>query len=238
MKFLLLLPFFLRPKTVKNALQSIKDSPYKDWNLAFICDSPEIPGKPVVEEMFNEEELNKTKFYSTGDTAEQKRIQGQSRFGQFMNLAIKESNADIVLMVNDDDALFPSHLNHLNKYYQEHPEVFYSYGHIILFNPLEEDFNVIKHRTEASEYLKHYGPIDPFCRLDSSQVSWRRVCNIEGNCWFHEFKTSNQDACMWEQLRQKYGLCVFNGGIMSFKGWHNKRLGYTRHVNNPYGDTE
>ena len=120
-KILVLLFYYNRPNLVKIALKSILEHSYSNWEIAFIDDASEIPGKTIVEELLKEH-LNKIKFYNTNDSIENKLSRGQehgSIFGKYAQIAVEESDADYVLMLCDDDALYPGYLENLNKYFKE-----------------------------------------------------------------------------------------------------------------------
>lgn len=224
LNFLILLLYCNRPVLVKNALQSIAESTYDNYEVAVIDDSPECPIRPTIEQHFPQL-LPKCKFYETNDSKESKLARGNSIFGQFMNQAIEESDADVGIMLCDDDALFPTYLENLNTYYQQNSEVMYAYSHLICYNPEVETYENIKHRTETSIFLNWQHPINPWCQVDSSQVSWRISCNKEGNCWFPYPQTTNLDASFYARLFEIYRECVWTGFIGQFKGQFPKQLG-------------
>ena len=55
LKFLILLFYYNRPEMVKNALQSINESTYTNFTIAFIDDGSEHEGKPIVHEILKPE---------------------------------------------------------------------------------------------------------------------------------------------------------------------------------------
>lgn len=222
LKILILLFYYARPKLVQNLLNSILDSTYKNCEVAFIDDTENSWEGYKVYRTFVPEFMKadiKFGYVHTKDTDEAKGTRGGSNFGKFANQVMLESDADLAIMGCDDDGVYPTYLEHINKYYQENPEVMYSYGHIILFNPWEEDFNEVKTRTEASAYLNWQHDIHPFCQLDSSQVSWNlKECNKAG-ITFPFPKTNNLDADIYAKMAEAWGLCKFNQGISQYKGW-------------------
>ena len=137
-KILILLFYYDRPNFVRIALNSVLEHQYSNWEIAFIDDSSKIPGKPIVEEMLNGH-LDKIKFYNTNDSVENKLSRGQehgSIFGKYAQIAVEESDADYVMMLCDDDALYPGYFENLNKYFAEHVDENYVYSHIHTYNPI------------------------------------------------------------------------------------------------------
>ena len=116
MKILILLAYFNRPKMVRFALESIKMQSYKNWELVFVDDGSDIPGRPIVEEILRDD-LDKIKFYNTNHSVKDKINQGGSIFGYYWTQAMYESNADISIMLCDDDGIFPDALENLSNYY-------------------------------------------------------------------------------------------------------------------------
>lgn len=225
MKVLVVLSYWNRPRMVRNALQSLQENTYQNWQLAFCDDCSEFPGEATVCEMFSPEQIARTVFYNSNDR--EKRTRGVSTYGKMVNQAIRNSDADICVFLCDDDALQRDYLANLVAYYEQNPAVQYAQSHIILFNPLEETFDSIKERIQPDDYLKHVLPVAPVNSVDASQVSWRRSACTAGNCWFPEVQTSALDAAFFGHLNNAYGLCVSTGFVGQFKGWHNHQLGRT-----------
>ena len=217
--FGILLFYYNRPVLVRNALQSLQETSYQHWELIFIDDSLEtLPGKPIVEEYFGNDK--RIKYYCTNDTMEERHKRGTSIFGKTANQGINESNADIMLMLCDDDALYPTYLEGLNRFYLANSDIKYSYSHIILFDPTKEDYH---NATMIPTFHNNLKAINPVCNVDSSQVSWR--LKETRDVQFPENKTIALDAVVFGQLFQKFGNCIFNGLIGQYKGWFDGQLG-------------
>jgi len=220
---------------VKNALYSIKDSTHTDWELAFMDDGSDKSALNVVADVLGED-LRKVKYYNTKDSVEDKRqresgFYGGSIIGKHMNDAIQESDADICILLCDDDALLPDYMSNLSKYFTEHPEVMYAYSHIVPYDPLKESaLRIDPSRPLVGELLgaaqafnSRTEPTNPVCHLDASQVVWRRECNLAG-CWFGFPRTKNLDESIYHGLFNKYGVCAFTGFRGQFKGIHFNQL--------------
>jgi hypothetical protein len=213
-KILILLSYFERPKMVRNALASVlrANELYPYWELAFIDDASSAPGKPIVEEML-QGYLDKVRFYNTNCTDE------VSIFGSFMNQAIKDSDAELVLMLCDDDELCVDYLKNLNNYFLYHPSVVACYSHVYYFDPFVQKSSDI-HVFDPG-WLNAYAEVISIANhVDASQVAWRILCNKVRGCWFPSPKTSNLDAAFFLQL----GEAPFSGLIGQYKGVHSMQL--------------
>ena len=224
MKVLILLAYYNRPRLVRNALLSIQESTYKNWELAVVDDASEFEAKEVVLEMFSDEELSKTKFYNTNDKYELKAERG-SISGEYLNKAIEESDADLVIMLCDDDALVPDYLENLVKYFTENPDRNYCYSHVIQFNPLEEDY----HGKEATPiFMNKTWDLNPANNVDASQVAWKRKYSVGKDAILFPYpKTKNLDADIYDKMYLKFGACKFTGFYSQYKGMHQHQLGVT-----------
>lgn len=221
MKFLILLLYYQRPVLVKFALESIKKLDYDNWELAVIDDGSETPILPIMNEM-NLDYLNKTKIYTVPDTIQQKIAQGGSRFGEYINKAIMESDADAVVVLCDDDALVSNYFTNLNKYFKDNIDKKYCYSHVIVYNPMEEN-PFEKQKTE--HWVNKSGDINPYCAVDSSQVAIRMNCFKEDGLRFPYPQTRDLDATIFAWLFQKYGPCSFTGFESQYKAYFSGQLG-------------
>jgi glycosyltransferase involved in cell wall biosynthesis len=222
-KILILLAYYNRPEMIVNALNSIKNQDYKNWELAFVDDGSEVPGAPIARKILKDH-LEKIKFYNTNNTREDKVNQGGSIFGKYWNEAMYSSDADIAIMLCDDDALYPEYLKKLNEYYLNN-NVEYSYGNVSLFNPsIEKGIDNLANNLDTFLNL-HHGPIVPYNNVDASQVSWKIETIKRFNIKFAYPKTADLDADLYSQLYNCLGYCHYNGIITQYKGWHDDQLG-------------
>lgn len=231
LKTLILLFYYERPKMVLNALQSVNELEGENWELAFIDDGSKASGEVVARKELSSRALAKTKFYNVSYKYESKESLKGSIFGKYTNEAIKNSDAELAIMLCDDDALMPNYIQDLSKYYLEHPEVNYAYSYVKYFDPSNQHY---KEGNEIPTYWHpgstytlnmHLTPIAPVCAVDASQVSWRTSCNKIDNIWFPFPKTRGLDAALFEQLYAKYGLCHPLGKFGQYKGAFADQLG-------------
>ena len=207
-KFLIILAYYKRPKMVINALNSIKNLKYSNWQLDFIDDSGD--------DVFRDTLLNfgldnsKVNYIPTYDTDEYKKTLGGSRHGHFMNESIKKSDAEVVVILCDDDALIDDGLNKLDKFYTENPT---------------SEFDKIEKAKYTINLNNNYGPTSPSCRCDSSQVTFRRKNFTENNIWYPSPQTRNLDANIYQNMYNAIGWCYPTCEYVQYKGVFAGQLG-------------
>ena len=229
-KFPIILMYYNRPDGVKRALESIRNQTHNNWHIAFIDDGSDIVGENIVKEFFTPDELKNVTFYNTNDSKEVKKARSLEHkhlrgsddrhsgmwLNPMFNRAVRENKHDVALFLCDDDLLQQNYLHNLNEFYNDSPAIDYSYSLVILF---DERFHNWEDMTEAYNRFFCLDPINPFFRLDTSQVSWRSSVYIEDNVWFDEKFHFYFDAFWYQRLFEKYGPCVFNGFVGQYKNY-------------------
>lgn len=222
--------YYQRPLLVKNALRSIieADHNHHDWELVFGDDGSNIVGRPIVEEVLKDH-LNRVTFINSQMTFDQK-IEHGLLLGKYANQEIKRSDADVGIMLCDDDELHPMYLKNLSDYFLSHPDVRYCYSKIHLFNPL------VPNSKQASDLNNKYNqwtmPINPVSKVDASQVAWRIACCKELGAWFADSTKfvrnapwiKDTDRSFFENLYEFCGECNPTGFVSQYKGVHDYQL--------------
>lgn len=231
LKFLIILLYWDRPNMIRHvALQSIKEMDYDNWELVLIDDGSDTPGRPIVEDVLKDH-LDKLKFIRTETTMDQRRSPG-SMFGWHMNDAVRKSDADIVVVLCDDDAMLPDYLSNMNKFFVEHPEHVWGYCHVTAFDPTKEDYHTAP-PTPSFNYNDHTKPIEPACAVDSSQVVYRTDCTRVDNIEWPYPKTGCLDMDFYNRMVPKYGLCPFMGFVGQYKAIFPDQLGKRQVLTKP-----
>jgi glycosyltransferase involved in cell wall biosynthesis len=205
---------------VRFALESIAAQNYENVDVAVIDDGSTVPIKPILDDL-----TYPVRLFNTYDSVEKKRLQGGSRHGFMINRAIRSSDADLAIMLCDDDALAPGYLSQLDQYYTDNLYIQYSYGHVAIYNPYEsKDYASI---SASSEHIlnENIVPIDPYCQVDASQVSWRLDSYNIAGIQFPYPMTTALDAAVYRQMYTAFGPCVFNGIITQYKGVYPDQMG-------------
>lgn len=220
-KILILCAYYERPNMVRTALESIKAQKYKNWEICFIDDGSTKKGRPIVEEVLRDD-LDKVTVIETNETIDDKQRNGGSNFGKYWNQGILNSNADVAIMLCDDDALHQDYLSNLNTWFTTNTDKNWCYSHVVWFNPFEESDFVNINRS------KPWPPVIPFLnitednicpdgRIDASQVAWRTNCNKEKSIWFPFPQTRNHDAHLYRHMFNGYGGCNYSGFVGEYK---------------------
>ena len=173
--------------------------------------------------------LDKIDVVETGMTFEDKVEQGIC-LGKYLNEKIKESDADIGIMLCDDDELYPTYLRDLSVYFEEHSEVLSCYSDIYLYNPLYQESSEVDNL--MNKYNQWRLPIDPTNKVDATQVAWRLSCCKEHGAWFEDSTISvpgmpwvkDTDKSFYENLFEKCGEAHYSGLISEYKGTHEYQL--------------
>jgi hypothetical protein len=222
-KILIMAFYYERPLLVVEAIKSIlrANKHYDNWHLAFHDDASQTPGEPIVKNLIPEDMLDKVTFYRTVATKEQKLASG-GMLGHVTNQMLKDSDADIAIILCDDDILHEMYLSNLNIYFNNHPQINACYSHAIVFDPGQQSWEDSKNTDNP---LNHYTtPINPENKLDACQVAWRISLNKEKNVWFPYPCHKNQDAGFYKAIYESIGVIPFSGFVGQYKAIHAEQL--------------
>jgi glycosyltransferase involved in cell wall biosynthesis len=228
LKFELAIAYYKRPKIVLNALESIKNSTYSNWHLTFIDDSGDDSFRDTFLNFgFDNSKINYVPIMMSD---EEKLKNNGSNFGKYVNDSIINSDADIFILICDDDALTHDYMEKLNIFYNKNPKEVWSYCHLNFYNPDVENYTQSKEicvnpSLNGVNLNAHFMPINPYCRVDSSQVSFRIDSLIEKNIFYPYPYTVNLDAFIFNNFYNVWGNCPFNGIVGQHKGWFENQLG-------------
>ena len=218
-KFLIILAYYERPKIVINALKSILDISYPEFEVHFIDDGSTNRGEPIVREMCSSI-IDKFTFHYIDNTIEQKIAQGGSIHGQYLNLAIQQSDADHVIILCDDDAIFPHFLTKLNVFLNKtnNLDKKYFYHNMVLYDSLVEPYEAGIERKDFSYFTNQWKtPINCSGRVDSSQVTYSRHGFVEAELTYPAPQTSGLDMAIYDKMANVWGLCEYSGLISQLK---------------------
>lgn len=246
MKILILSSYYNRPILVERMLDSIlvANQYHTDWELAILDDNSPIPLEPIIQKKM-QSVANQVRTLNTNMSIQQKLDEGLA-IGKFANQGIRESKADLGILLCDDDELYPTYLLDLSNYFSSHADVKYCYSKIQIHNPLVQDSNCLTHK-----YNQWSGPINPAAKVDASQIAWRLTCCKEDGAWFPETTKISDDSPLikdtdrgfFENLYERCGYAQESGLIAQIKGVHEHQLLWHKnsdqtHLLNYYNEIE
>ena len=220
-KTLIMMPYYNRPILLKRALESILQSHehHPDWSLLFCDDNSPVPGAPIVLDVLQGFHDRLT-LVRNADSIEQRIDQGLT-IGKVANEGLLATDAEIAVVLCDDDKLVPTYLRDLSDFYTKNQTVMYAWSKIYVVNlevsPIHHDF---------VDYNSWEGAIEPKNRVDSSQVSFRISCFKDYGARYLELGHKHLDADLYSTLYEKFGPAPFTGLTAQFKGIHNYQLLY------------
>lgn len=211
--------YYERPDMLRRCMSRLclANQFHRDWQLLFHDDASPTPGAQIVAEELGSL-MSNVRLYRSEGTPEEKIASG-GLLGAVMNRMVQDSDADVGIMLCDDDLLVPTHLRDLSSYFESHPDVPYAYSHIELYDPTGGGQTM-----PTNPWNQWTEPIHCRGRCDASQVSWRLGCCKEGGCWFPYPCMRNHDAGFYDALHRKYGPAPFTGLTAQHKGIHAGQL--------------
>ena len=225
-KFLIILAYYERPKVFLNSLKSILDISYPEFEVHFIDDGSIYKGEPIVRDVCASI-IEKFKFDYINNTIEQKKQQGGSIHGSYLNKAINESNADHVIILCDDDAIFPNFLTNLNTFLNldENINKDYFYHNMVLYDSLKENYLDGVNKMDFSYFTNvHKTPINCAGKVDSSQVTFSRKSFIDFNLSYPSPQTSSLDLTIFNKMFSNWGHCTYSGLVSQVKSNNQDNL--------------
>jgi glycosyltransferase involved in cell wall biosynthesis len=228
-KILILLTYYERPGLVTDFLRSLlaASEHYDNWELAFIDDGSQQPGRPLVERILKDH-IQKVRFFNSEMTPDMKHISGGSFIGLYMNQAIEQSDAQIAIMAGDDDQIYPDYLKNLNLFFKRSPSVLSCYSNVNVYDPLKEKAananNLYSNDPTWKGHAWFGKPINCAFKVDGIQVAWRTKCNKVHGAWFRYPIYINHDAEFFEELNARCKKSVYTGFVAMYKGRHAGQL--------------
>ena len=227
-KFLIAIVYYERPKVILNALKSILDIAYPEFGVHLIDDGSKNKAEPIVRDVCSSI-IDKFKFDYIDNTVEQKKEQGGSLHGKYLTEAIRQSDADHVIVLCDDDAIYPHFLTKLNVFLnkEQNKDKNYFYHNMVLYDGLTESYLAGAERKDLSYFTNQWKtPINCVCRVDGSQVTFNRKRFVEDGIFYPHPQTSGLDAASFKLMFDKWGAAEYSGLISQVKSNNEDNLVY------------
>jgi spore maturation protein CgeD len=216
MKISCILASYNRPTLVRQALKSIEDQTFHDFQLIVVDNSTKMDMTDLLRILAEFQGLLvKTLILRWIPTNEERA--GINALGKSVNIGLKHATGDLICYLADDDYYFPTWFEKANKYFEEHPEV-------------QVGFGILKYSSSNEMELQEQGEFrwwdevinDPMGRLDHNQVIHRRFDPPQ--LWQEGAGTvMNVDGWFFSQLANNYSFHPINAWA-AVKRLHPKNL--------------
>lgn len=242
-KFLISIVYYERPQVLLNALNSILNIDYPNFEVHLIDDGSMNRAEPIVRDVCKNI-IDKFKFSYIENSVQQKKLQGGSIHGKYLTDSIYGSDADHVIVLCDDDAIYPNFLNNLNELLNnsENEGKNYFYHNIVTYDSLTETYMDGVKRNDLSYFTNAWKePINCYCKVDGSQVTFNRHKFVEDGISYAYPQTAGLDADSFQKMFDKWGPAFYSGLIGQIKSnnadnlinkGHGDRMFVTKDMNN------
>ncbi len=225
-KFLIAVVYYERPKVFVNALNSILNCNYDNFEVHVIDDGSINKAEPIARQVCSSI-IDKFKFTYINNSIEEKKRQGGSVHGKYLTEAIRQSNSDHVIVLCDDDAIYPNFLNNLNQLLNEKGDIPYFYHNIVLYDSLKETYIDGVNRNDLSYFTNQWKePIHCYCKVDGSQVTFDTKKFNENQISYPAPQTAGLDAASFQQMFDNWGPAIYSGLISQVKSNNQDNLLY------------
>lgn len=185
-----ILPTFDRPQFLKEALFSLANQTYKNFEV-LIVDNGEIPSKTIVEQFAKEIDI---KYFVTG------KLQS---VGAAKNIALKNVRGEWIAYLDDDDWFHPNHLEVLSASMSNSGFLFcYTDAVVELQETIEDHYRTVKKSVEYSvDFNKRLLAIKDY--IFTPCVMHHRKC-INAVGYFDEYLKTDEDHDYWIRMSKFY----------------------------------
>ena len=166
MKVSAILASFNRPKWVRQAIKSVADQTYKNYQLIVVDESSLFDIHEVVKEFKLSEVVVKKHQVSPAQRG------SMNRLSININDGLKHATGDVICYLADDDYYFPNWFEDAVGRFKAAPQVGAVFGKLVYSNSQEMEFN----KEPAPVNLRFFDQVlaDPFDKIDHNQAMHRR----------------------------------------------------------------
>ena len=214
-------------------LQSCQEHTPEDFFRLTIVDDCEIEATAEFGAHVTLEGYGGANIIQSNNTLKEKKNHTKSRMGKMLNEVVYSSDADLVMMLCDDDAIIPGASAKVVQWFKDHPEEQWAYGTDIGFDASAEgDFPGLplygenKPLVEGEPQQQETIPERTTAAnvLGVQSVVWRRDAQVKHNIrWMDEShpKRNPIDHMVFHQMDRKFAKeCPFIGFSIQYKGAH------------------
>ncbi|GAA4903525.1 glycosyltransferase family A protein [Mucilaginibacter defluvii] len=207
MKFSVIIPTYNRPAFLKEALQSVAEQTYTDYEVVVINDHQ--PDQEEVDRVCAQFEKVRVIHHE------------QSKGGNAArNTGIKNSDGSLIAFLDDDDLWLPNKLEEHYKTHNSAPEIGLVYSNCIMFSDESPALSEAK-RDLPTDVLNAMRKGD-FCPITTTSVTVTKKA-IEESGLFDENLVSFQDWDMWFRIAHQYKFAHIDKSLIKFREHFGER---------------
>jgi len=194
MKVDIILPTYNRPNFLQRAISSVLKQTSPDWELWIYDDGSDYDVHSVVEK-YKDERIH---FFAGAKLTQEERKKRGGAIAR--NILLRKSKNKLVSYLDDDNYYWPEAIEGVIKHFKQYPE------RDIVFGKLTYSRLGTKAIPREKRQVRFFSEpvIDPFRRLDTSQVIHRREC-LEAGYWPEKTEQDlREDGFFFRQLAKYY----------------------------------
>jgi spore maturation protein CgeD len=166
MKVSVILASFNRPYWVRQAIKSVADQTYKDYQLVVIDESNIMDIHEVVKEFKLTEVVVRKNLVAPDQRSK------TNRLSMNINEGLKVATGDLICYLADDDYYYPTWFEQAVTFFKSVPQVGAAFGKLVYSNSREMEFIT----DPAPVNLRFFNEVlsNPFDKLDHNQAMHKR----------------------------------------------------------------
>lgn len=188
-KVTIILTSYNRPHWLQEAIDSVLNQTYSNWELFVIDDNS--PGDAVDNLMAS---LNDDRIHYINTNVSNEDRGKSCRYATNINTVLKISDGTYISYLTDDDAYYPDRLASMVAYLDSNPDISVVYGYQFCFN---DDTPEIPSNIRAP-----IGPLErAACEVDHNSVMHRRSIIDDVGYWDDSIDVwGHADAAFWNKI--------------------------------------
>jgi glycosyltransferase involved in cell wall biosynthesis len=189
MKVSCLLASFNRPRFIRQALESVANQTYQNFELIVMDDGSDLFDVKQMVASFRFRDA--TVLVQPAPTVNRRT---QNRLGINMNMGLSLVNGDLVCFLADDDYYYPSWFEKAVEYFKAHPEAHALFGKLMYTKSAGMEFP-----TDGFMLFPHRTLDRPACLIDHNQFMHRKMSPPAR--WTEDGDSfGNADACYLNEV--------------------------------------
>jgi glycosyltransferase involved in cell wall biosynthesis len=219
-KVSVVIPTYNRAGLISETIQSVLDQTFADFEIVVVDDGSTDNTKDVVASF----EDSRIKYI----------YQENRGLSAARNTGANASNTDYILFLDSDDLLLPHNLAKCVTVLDNHPDVAFVYGQIIMVDA--KDGHVI--RVRGSSFMRSTGIVDRYkqikellfgCRITPSATLVRRQCFNDVGCYCQEIKAFGEDQHFAIRVVKLFPIFYLAEPLIKYRVHNNSLTNITDH---------